>query len=1035
MMLVLISTLLSLAQNMTGTIDINQGATLTSDREGFVLLRLNAPGAAQMRVSNNGSFIGARWEVYERRKNWRIDAREDGIKTVYAQFRDASRTVISEAAIAQIILDRQPPIEADILISAGQEYTNSEDRKVFLELYAKDAATMRISSRPDFARSKWFPYKERLDGWKLSPSDGVKRIFAEFKDRAGNVSMIVVDTIVYDRTAPQKTRIRINKDDYFTKTLGVNLELYAKGATEMLIRNVSVDHKDGENIEGGDWQPFQTTLPFTVTPGVGPKIIAVKFRDAVGNESKPTGDKIFLDDIAPEAPRVRVNSGNRYTQNYNVNLKLAAIGAYQMMVSNHEDFRGAIWQAYSILLPNWAINPEEGEHTVYVKFRDRAGNISKKVDDDIILDKTPPKDCKLKIITKEGIEGITNNADKLVNLQIKAESARYMMLSNISTFYDGRWEIYREEYKDWHLGDGEDSERLVYIKFRDRAGNVSKLVYDKVTYDSRAPVNGKIAINRGLRYCTNPSVKISMFAQGADHVFLYNGKDSTSGKWQPYKEVIAWELDKNANEHTVSVKFRDHAGNVSKIYSDGIILDTAPPYDLAMSINKGDSITNNPNKRVLLKVRATNAYEMLIGGTPTFRGARWRNYSALNITYTLPGNDGLKEIFAVFRDSAGNVSDTISTKIILDRTPPVIGTVAINEGNGGTNRQKVTLNLAATGAVKMMLGNTVDFIGGQWEPFKTTRNWVLVGQNGLKTIFVRFKDAAGNQSKIAFDRIGFDNTAPSEGIVHLNLRKNRKYCTDVNKYVNLYIRSRGATKMAISNNPQFDSARWQPYRVLLQDWILEGDDGDKTVYVKFKDNFGNATKPISASIILDRQEPIDEELIIEDGHPYTTKHMVKLNLEAEGATKMKISNRRSFSTPSKWEAYKPLKEWALTGRDGIKTIYAKFSDDAGNKSFVVSAQILLDTTPPIPGHMKINGKNVETSSSQVSLSFNARKEPAFMMVSNNPKFEGAIWQEYTTKMNWILADGSGYKRVYTKFKDKVGNVCRPIFAEITLSSY
>ena len=62
-----------------------------------------------MMVSNNGSFIGAKWQPYSTTiPRWRL-AGEDGRKTVYAQFKDVYGN-ISEIASADIELDRIPPI-------------------------------------------------------------------------------------------------------------------------------------------------------------------------------------------------------------------------------------------------------------------------------------------------------------------------------------------------------------------------------------------------------------------------------------------------------------------------------------------------------------------------------------------------------------------------------------------------------------------------------------------------------------------------------------------------------------------------------------------------------------------------------------------------------------------------------------------------------------------------------------------------------------------------------------------------------------
>ena len=217
--------------------------------------------------------------------------------------------------------------------------------------------------------------------------------------------------------------------------------------------------------------------------------------------------------------------------------------------------------------------------------------------------------------------------------------------------------------------------------------------------------------------------------------------------------------------------------------------------------------------------------------------------------------------------------------------------------------------------------------------------------------------------------------------------------------------------------------------------ILAGEDGENKVWVQFGDKSGNQTEPISASIILDRQAPFGEEIIINNSEPYTNKHQVKLSIMAEEASHMMITNLRGFPPPARWEEYNTSSNWTLSGADGYKTVYIKFRDEAGNQSFVASSQILLDTQPPQPGIIRIEGGQTRVKDNQVTLLFNAR-QANYIMVSNSAKFDdGAYWQEYTDKLDWVLTGGEGYKRVYAKFKDTSENETGIIFAEITVEGF
>ena len=1014
----------SYGQLLQGIVTVNNGGSISNDAEGRVILKIFAKGASEMRVSNNASFIGAKWEPFEGQKSWRLDAREDGIKTVYVQFRDGSATMVSDPAVAQVELDRSPPTNPSININSGAEYTNARDRKVYLELYCDEAYEMQISNRSDFQDApRWYPYKETIQGWPLTGGEGTKQVYARFKDYAGNISQSAVDTITVDQTPP-KGQFEINNNAKFTTTRNVKLQFNAEGASDISIQSL------------GTWVPYEKEMDFELSAVQGPQVVAVKFRDKMGNQSKPAFARIILDLEAPSMPRILLNGGNRYTKSYNVNIRLSAIGASEMIVSNNPDLRGAEWQPYRYLLPSWTFDVTDGEKTVYVKFRDEAGNETEIKSDKIILDQGQPSGGKIKIISKEGTQGITSNKEGLVNLELSVEGddARYMMVSNTENFFEGRWEIYRNKVEDWKLAVG-DGEKAVYVKFRDRAGNVSSPVSDRVILDLTAPIDTRIAVEKRAKYVQSNSVAVNVYARGASEVMLGKSEQFTNGKWQKYEEEIkGWQLEGEDGKKVVYAKFKDQAGNETPPISTEIILDRVAPQDPQIRINKGDSVTNNPNKTVLMQAKADGAVMMQLGMDEIFSGSRWINYQAgKNIPFTLPGDDGMKEVFARFRDEAGNVSDIVSQKILLDRTPPIVGEVKINEGDNGTNIQTVSLTLNAQGATHMMLSSRIDFPDAKWESYNTTRQFTLVGDDGVKFVFVRYRDGVGNISEIAYDRIGLDRTAPTEGEIVIN--KNAKYTTNINKYVTLQLRAKGASEMRIGKSESMDSASWQTYRPIITNHILPNEDGENKVWVQFGDKSGNQTKPISASIILDRQAPFGEEIIINGSEPYTNKHQVKLDIMAEEASHMMISNMRGFPPPARWEDYNTTSNWTLSGADGYKTVYIKFRDEAGNQSFVASSQILLDTQPPQPGIIRIEGGQTRVKDNQVTLLFNAR-QANYIMVSNSAKFDdGAYWQEYTDKLDWVLTSGEGYKRVYAKFKDTSENETGIIFAEITVEGF
>ncbi len=70
--------------------------------------------------------------------------------------------------------------------------------------------------------------------------------------------------------------------------------------------------------------------------------------------------------------------------------------------------------------------------------------------------------------------------------------------------------------------------------------------------------------------------------------------------------------------------------------------------------------------------------------------------------------------------------------------------VLINSGDTSTDSTEVALTLSATGASKMMIASSCDFAGANWEDYATQKKWTLAGDDGVKTVYAKFKNTAGN---------------------------------------------------------------------------------------------------------------------------------------------------------------------------------------------------------------------------------------------------------------------------------------------------
>lgn len=102
----------------------------------------------------------------------------------------------------------------------------------------------------------------------------------------------------------------------------------------------------------------------------------------------------------------------------------------------------------------------------------------------------------------------------------------------------------------------------------------------------------------------------------------------------------------------------------------------------------------------------------------------------------------------------------------IDTTAPVASSISIEAGASTVQTDAVTITLSATdatsGVSEMMLSESSSFTGASWESYNTSKSFTLSGGGGLKTVYVKFRDAAGNESSTLSDTITYDipNTPP-----------------------------------------------------------------------------------------------------------------------------------------------------------------------------------------------------------------------------------------------------------------------------------
>jgi hypothetical protein len=139
---------------------------------------------------------------------------------------------------------------------------------------------------------------------------------------------------------------------------------------------------------------------------------------------------------------------------------------------------------------------------------------------------------------------------------------------------------------------------------------------------------------------------------------------------------------------------------------------------------------------------------------------------------------------------------------------------------------------------------------GEWEPYANEKIITLLGDDGEKEIGIFLRDEAGNVTKPDLTTLVLDRKPPRpESFV---IDDGRGWTNNPDKKVALNFKADDASEMMISMDPSFDGAIWESFQSTIKEFTLPGEDGEKVIFVKFKDRAGNISPSISAKVNLKR---------------------------------------------------------------------------------------------------------------------------------------------------------------------------------------
>ncbi|HSV50369.1 MAG TPA: PKD domain-containing protein, partial [Candidatus Acidoferrales bacterium] len=468
----------------------------------------------------------------------------------------------------------------------------------------------------------------------------------------------------------------------------------------------------------------------------------------------------------------------------------------------------------------------------------------------------------------------------------------------------------------------------------------------------------------------------------------------------------------------------DFGGNVMGHDSVELYLDKSAPTG-AVQINNGARATDTASVTLHLTAEdKTFIYQYRLSDDGVWDTEPWQmdadflGKSVVDTTkaYTLPSGEGTKTVYYQINDYiGGHISETYSTTIILDTTPPT-GTIEINNGAAYTSSRTVNVALSTSdlSGVEYMRFSNDNATWSDWQAYTTETTQELPASNGLQMVYCQIKDYASLITTLS-DSITLD-TVPPIGSIQINNDATYTTSTAVTLSLSATDATSGVSQVRFSN----DNTQWSTWETAFtsKDWTLAAGDGAKTVYYQIKDN-ADLISNYSATITLDTTPPTGI-IQINNGAQYTNKVTASLTLtavDANGVAFMRFSNDNT--TWSTWESFSAIKNWTLTDGDGTKTVYVQFRDNAGLIA-TYSDAITLDNTPPT-GTIQINAgaKYSNSTTANLTLTFTDANGIASMRFSND-NTTWSTWEIYSTTKNWTITTIDGIKAVYVQFQDNAG---------------
>ncbi len=286
--------------------------------------------------------------------------------------------------------------------------------------------------------------------------------------------------------------------------------------------------------------------------------------------------------------------------------------------------------------------------------------------------------------------------------------------------------------------------------------------------DTTGPSGASLSIIDVNGYTADADPPLVISVTGADSMRFGTGTDTVSAMWVPVASTDSIAIDAGGEgTKYVFAQFKDTAENRTVWYVDSTVYDTTAPAGGGIVVTDVNGYTTDPDP--LLTLSATGADSMRVAEAADTAVAAWVVYTSTDSIDLSAGGDGIKRVFAQFKDAADNRTGWVYDSTILDATVPS-GAVAITDRNGFTNDADPGIAVTATGTDSMRIGLAADTASLSWKNYASADSVsISIGGEGSKRVYAQFKDLSGNLSTWVVDSTVYDTTMPGGSIATAGL--------------------------------------------------------------------------------------------------------------------------------------------------------------------------------------------------------------------------------------------------------------------------